>query len=184
VLFAGRPDKPFKVEPLVFPAGRCRIPRMNLMRGPCRRAALATVLSSLATLCSAAAGAAPPGSDAVSEKVREIIRKDEGDSDSRWGADPPAEEIAERGEPFAATILSGSGHAMVVIGKDGQPMGSHLRLLHVSVEGDRASASDCVLRLGEDDDRSCPPAPFTLVDCATWSVSAGAAWRRQVRQVN
>lgn len=145
---------------------------MNVLRSLCRRVVLAPALASLATLCSAAAGAEPPGSDAVTERVREIIRGDQ--ADSRWGADPPAEEIAERGEPFAATILSGSGHALVVIGTDGQPMGSHLRLLHVSVEGTHASASDCVLRLGEDDDRSCPPAPFALVDCATWSVPADA----------
>ncbi len=54
-------------------------------------------------------------------------------------------------------------------------MGSHLRLLHVSVEGDRVAASDCVLRLGRDEDRSCPPAPIALVDCATWSVPVDVA---------
>ena len=64
---------------------------------------------------------------------------------------------------------------MVVIGSDGRPMGSHLRLLHVSAEGAGATATECVLRLGDDEDRSCPPAPSSLVDCATWSVPAEAA---------
>lgn len=141
----------------------------------CLRVVLAAALACLAALCSAAAAGAapPPGSDAVTERIREILREDRGES--VWGADPPAEETAARGEPFAATALSGSGHAMVAIGSDGRPMGSHLRLLHVSVEGARASASDCVLRLGQDEDRSCPPAPFALVDCATWSLPADAA---------
>lgn len=127
-------------------------------------------------LWSAAARAAPPlppDIDAVTERIREIIAKDGGDSE--WGADPPVEELAARGEPFAATTLTGAGHALVIIGSDGRPMGHHLRLLHVSVEGARASASDCVLRLGQDEDRSCPPAPPALVDCATWSVPADAA---------
>jgi hypothetical protein len=141
---------------------------------PRPRAVLAAALACLTALCGAAAGAAPPpGSDAVTERIREILREDRGDS--VWGADPPAEETAARGEPFAATALRGSGHALVAIGSDGRPMGSHLRLLHVSVEGARASASDCVLRLGLDEDRSCPPAPLALVDCATWSVPADAA---------
>jgi hypothetical protein len=48
-------------------------------------------------------------------------------------------------------------------------------LLHVSIEGAGASVSECVLRLGQEEDQSCPPAPFTLVDCATWSVPADAA---------
>lgn len=145
---------------------------MNLLRCPCPGAVLATAFVSLMVLCSAAAGAAPPGVD-VTERVRQIIREAQGDSG--WGADPPAEEIAERGQPFAATALIGTGHAMVVIGKDGRPLGSHLRLLHVSMEGARATVSDCVLRLGEDEDRSCPPTPLALVDCATWSVPADAA---------
>jgi len=92
-----------------------------------------------------------------------------------WGADPPAKETAARGEPFAATTLSGSGHAMLAFDADGRPLGSHLWLLHVSVESAAASASECVLRLGKDDDRSCPPLPLALVDCATWSVPADAA---------
>jgi len=147
---------------------------MTIARIPCPRAVLAAALASLTALCSASAGAAPPaGIDTVTEKIREILREDRGDS--VWGADPPAAEAAARGEPFAATTLSGSGHAMLLIGSDGRPMGSHLRLLHVSVEGARASASDCVLRLGKDEDRSCPPAPLALVDCATWSVPADAA---------
>ncbi|HEV8581982.1 MAG TPA: hypothetical protein VGX68_23170 [Thermoanaerobaculia bacterium] len=148
---------------------------MTITGVPCPRAVLAAALASLTALYSAAAAGAapPPGIDAVTERVREILREDRGDA--VWGADPPAEETAARGEPFAATDLSGSGHAMLVIGKDGRPMGSHLRLLHVSVEGARASASDCVLRLGNDEDRSCPPAPLALVDCATWSVPADAA---------
>src|SRR5947199_2148690 len=85
-----------------------------------------------------------------------------------------AETIAARGEPVAATALRGAGHAMVVIGGDGLPKGSHLRLLHVSVEGARAAVDDCVLRLGQEEGRSCPPPPLALVDCATWSVPADA----------
>ncbi len=146
---------------------------MNAERSPGLRFVLATVLAGLTGLCSAAAGAAPPSIDAVTERVREIIRTDHGDSE--WGADPPAAEIAARGEPLAATSLSGSGHAMVVIGGDGLPGGSHLRLLHVSVEGARASVNECVLRLGLDEHRSCPPPPLALVDCATWSVPADSA---------
>ncbi len=126
--------------------------------------------------CGPASGAepapAPAGPDPVTERVRQIILEDGGGSE--WGADPPAGETAERGEPVAATVLSGAGHAMVVIGSDGQPAGSHLRLLHVSAEGAGASATECVLRLGDDEDRSCPPAPLSLVDCATWSVPAEA----------
>jgi hypothetical protein len=146
---------------------------MNIEGSPCARVVLAAALASLTALCSVAAGAAPPGIDAATERVREILREAAGDS--AWGADPPAEEIAARGEPFAATTLSGAGHAMVLIGGDGRPMGSHLRLLHVSLEGARASVNECVLRLGRDEDRSCPPAPLALVDCATWSVPADAA---------
>ncbi|HVR99427.1 MAG TPA: hypothetical protein VMW27_22585, partial [Thermoanaerobaculia bacterium] len=145
---------------------------MNILVRPSLRGLLAAALASLA-LCSAPAGAAPPGTEAVTERVREIIRKDR--ADSEWGADPPAEETAGRGEPFAATALTGVGHALVAIASDGRPMGSHLRLLHVSVEGAGASASECVLRLGQDEDQSCPPAPLALVDCATWSVPAEAA---------
>ena len=153
---------------------------MSIAGSPRRRIVLAAALASLTALCgaaTAAAEAAPPGTDpvtdAVTNKVREVLREDGGTS--AWGAEPPAEEIAARGEPVAATALTGSGHAMVVIGADGRPLGSHLRLLHVSVEGDRATASECVLRLGQDEDRSCPPAPLALVDCATWSVPADAA---------
>ena len=127
--------------------------------------------------CGPASGAepapAPAGPDAVTERVRQIILEDGGGSE--WGADPPAGETAERGEPVAATVLSGAGHALVVIDSDGRPAGSHLRLLHVSAEGAGASATECVLRLGGDEDRSCPPAPSSLVDCATWSVPAEAA---------
>jgi len=146
---------------------------MNLLRWPCLRVVLAAVLGNLMALCSPAAKAAPPGFDAATERVRESIREARGDS--YWGADPPAEEIASRGEPSAATVLSGAGHALVVIGQDGRPMGSQLRLLHVSVEGARASANDCMLRIGQDEDRSCPPVPLALVDCAAWSVPADAA---------
>jgi hypothetical protein len=127
--------------------------------------------------CGPASGAepapAPAGPDAVTERVRQIILEDGGGAE--WGADPPAGETAERGEPVAATVLSGAGHALVVIDSDGRPAGSHLRLLHVSAEGAGASATECVLRLGDDEDRSCPPVPFSLVDCATWSVPAAAA---------
>ncbi len=144
-----------------------------MVRCACPRVVLATALASFMALCGAAARAATPGADAVTERIREILRKEGGDS--KWGADPPAEETATRGEPFAATALSGVGHAMVVIGGDGRPMGSHLWLMHVNVEGARASVSECVLRLGQDEDRSCPPAPLALVDCATWSVPADAA---------
>lgn len=144
---------------------------MNLGWSPCPRGVLAAALASLMTLSSAAA--APPGSDAVTEKVREILREDRADSD--WGAEPPAEETVARGEPFAATALRGSGHAMVAIGSDGRPMGTHLRLLHVNLEGALVSVSECELRLGLEDEQSCPPPPSALVDCATWSVPADAA---------
>jgi len=124
-------------------------------------------------LCSAAAWAATPGTDAVTERIREILRED--GAESEWGADPPAKEIATRGEPFAATTLGGVGHAMVLIGSDGRPRGSQLWLRHARVEGDRASVSECVLHLGKDEDRSCPPAPPALVECATWSVPLDTA---------
>src|SRR4051794_19339803 len=102
---------------------------MTIAGVPCPRVVLAAMLTAL---CSVAAGAAPPpGSDAVTERVREILQEDGGNSE--WGADPPADETAARGEPFAATTLSGSGHAMLLLDKDGRPLGSHLRLLHVSV---------------------------------------------------
>lgn len=147
---------------------------MSISGIPCPRVVAAVVaLACLTALCSAPAGAAPPPGTTVTERIREILREDRGDL--VWGADPPAKETAARGEPFAATTLSGSGHAMLLIGSAGRPMGSHLRLLHVSVEGALASASDCVLRLGRDEDRSCPPAPLALVDCATWSLPADAA---------
>lgn len=140
----------------------------------CPRVVLAATLAGFTALCGEAAEAAPPtGFDAATERIREILREDGGDS--AWGAEPPVAEIVSRGEPFAATTLSGAGHAMVLIGSDGQPKGSHLRLLHVRVEGARASASECELRLGQDKDRSCPPAPPALVDCATWSMPADAA---------
>jgi hypothetical protein len=148
---------------------------MTIARIPCSRVVLAAALACLTVLCSAPAGAAPPppGIDAVTERIREILKEDGGDPE--WGADPPAAETATRAEPSAATTLSGSGHAMVMFGSDGRPMGHHLRLLHVSVEGDRVSASDCVLSLGRDEDRSCPPAPLALVSCAAWSVPADVA---------
>ena len=83
----------------------------------CPRIVLAATLACFTVLCGPAAGvagaaeAAPPaGSDAVIEKIREIIHEDGGDS--AWGVEPPAAEIASRGEPFAATVLSGAGHAM------------------------------------------------------------------------
>jgi hypothetical protein len=135
-------------------------------RGP----ALLAALAGLVALGGQAAAA--PSPDPVTERVRQILGEDGGDAE--WGAEPPAGEIAERGEPVAVTILSGVGHALVMIDADGQPAGSHLRLLHVGAEGAGASATECVLRLGLDQDRSCPPAPPALVDCATWSVPAEA----------
>src|SRR5687768_9358581 len=125
---------------------------MALVSNCSRSGALAAAVVGLASLCGQAAAANPaaPGADAV---VRQILLQDGGDAE--WGAEPPEATIAERGEPVAVTVLSGVGHALVSIGSDGQPMGSHLRLLHVSTEGAGASATDCVLRLGLDDDRSC-----------------------------
>ncbi len=137
------------------------------MGAPRPRAVLAALVS-LTALCSAAEAAPPAGFDAATEKVREILR--ERDASSTWGADPPVEEIAARGEPFAATVLSGAGHALLAFDSEGRPMGAHLLLLQVRVEGSIASANECVLRLGKDEDRSCPPAPMAVVDCATWSV--------------
>jgi hypothetical protein len=123
-------------------------------------------------LCGAAAWAATPDTGAVTERVREIIRNDGGES--VWDAEPPAKEIAALAEPFAATALTGAGHAMILIDSEGRPRGSQLVLLHVSVEGAHASASECELNLGPDK-QSCPPAPFALVDCATWSVPSDTA---------
>jgi len=134
---------------------------------------LATALASLTVLRGAAAETAPPKSDAVTDRIREIIGRVGGDS--HWGADPAAKEIAERGQPVEATWLTGSGHAWVALSSDGKPIGAHLWLSHVKVEGDLATASDCVLRLWNDEDASCPPAPLSIVDCATWSVPADAA---------
>lgn len=129
----------------------------------------------LASLCGHAAAAtqAAPALDSVTERVRQILARDGGDAE--WGAEPPEVTVAERGEPVAVTVLAGVGHAVVMIGSDGRPAGSHLTLLHVSAEGASASATECVLRLGLEDDRSCPPAPPALVDCATWSVPAETA---------
>jgi hypothetical protein len=143
---------------------------MTIVGTPRPRAILAAVLASL-TLCGAAAAASPPDSDAfnaATEKVREVLRDDH--ASSRWGADPPTEDFADRGEPFAATVLSGTGHSLLAFDSEGRPAGGHLFLLHVRVEGSLASATECVLRLGKDGDRSCPPAPMAIVDCATWSV--------------
>ena len=146
---------------------------MILTRIPCPRVVLAAALACLLVLCGGAVEAAgPPGLDATG-RVREILKEDGGEPE--WGADSPAAETATRAEPVSATTLSGSGHAMVMFGSDGRPMGHHLRLLYVSVEGDRVSASDCVLSLGRDEDRSCPPAPLALVSCAAWSVPADVA---------
>lgn len=133
----------------------------------CPRAALAALVS-LTALCGAARAAPPAEFDAATEKVREVLRED--GASSFWGADPPAKEIADRGEPFAATVLSGAGHSLLAFDSEGRPLGSHLSLLHVRVEGPVASATECELRLGKDENRSCPPAPIAVVDCATWSV--------------
>ena len=137
----------------------------------CPRAVLAALVS-LTALCSAARAAPPADFDAPTEKVREVLRQD---GPSRWGADPPAKEIADRGEPFAATVLSGAGHSLMGFDSEGRPLGSHLFLLHVRVEGSVASATECGLRLGKDGDRSCPPVPMAFVDCWTWSVPAETA---------
>lgn len=137
----------------------------------------AIVLASLMALSGAAARAAAPDTDAVTQRARDILQRYDADE---WGVDPPAKEIAARGEPFAATALTGVGHAMLIIGSDGRPKGVHLWLQHVSVEGARAEVSDCVLRLGNEN-RSCPPAPFSLVECVTWSMPADAA-RAAIRE--
>ncbi|HEV7669861.1 MAG TPA: hypothetical protein VGS22_15160 [Thermoanaerobaculia bacterium] len=50
---------------------------MNTVRSRRRRVVLATVLASLTALSGAAAETAPPSIDAVTEKVREIIRRDD-----------------------------------------------------------------------------------------------------------
>src|SRR5688572_13531563 len=112
-----------------------------------RSPALAAALAALAALCGQAAAAAPE-LDAVTERVRQILRRDGGDAE--WGAEPPEGALAERGAPVAVTVLSGAGHALVAIGADGQPLGSHLMLLHLSAEGAGAAATECVLRLGLD----------------------------------
>lgn len=137
------------------------------------RIIFAAALASLAALCGAAAETASPSQDAVTERIREIIRRVGGDK--RWGADPAAAEIAERGQPVEATWLTGSGHALVGIGSDGKPIGAHLWLNHVKVDGDLATVSECVLRLGIDENKSCPPAPLAIVDCTSWNVPADGA---------
>ncbi len=147
--------------------------RMSIARSRRLRVVLATALATLTTLCGAVAETAPPSNDAVTDRIREIIRRVGGDS--HWGADSAAKEIAERGQPVEATWLTGSGHAWVALSSDGKPIGAHLWLQHVKVEGDLAAASECVLRLGQDEDASCPPAPLAVVDCATWNVPADAA---------
>ena len=131
------------------------------------------VLASLMVLSSAAAWAAAQDTDPVTQRAREILQRHR--ADSEWGADPPAKEVASRGEPFAATSLTGAGHAMILIDSEGRLRGTHLWLRHVSVEGDRATASECELRLGPEEERSCPPKPFSLVECATWSVPVDTA---------
>jgi hypothetical protein len=73
-------------------------------------------------------------------KVREVLRDDR--ASFTWGADPPAEEIAARGEPFAATVLSGSGHALLAFDSEGRPLSSYLSLLHVRMEGSVASVNE------------------------------------------
>lgn len=146
---------------------------MRTAQSRLRRIVFAAVLASFAALCGAAAETAPPGHDAVTDRIRAIIGRIGGDS--RWGADPAAEEFAKRSQPVEATWLTGSGHALVGIGSDGKPLGSHLGLQHVKVEGDRATASECVLRLGVEENKSCPPAPLSIVDCATWELPADAA---------
>ncbi len=146
---------------------------MNIAPSRRRRIVLAAALEAFAGLRGAVAENGPPGVDPVTGRIREIIRQSRGDE--YWGAEPPAQEVAKRGTPVEATILTGSGHAMVMIDSDGRPLGSQLRLLHVKVDGDLAAASECVLRLGKEEDRSCPPAPFAFVDCATWTVPADAA---------
>src|SRR5687768_16485426 len=99
---------------------------MALVSNCSRSGALAAAVVGLASLCGQAAAANPaaPGADAVTERVRQILLQDGGDAE--WGAQPPEATIAERGEPVAVTVLSGVGHALVSIGSDGQPMGSHL----------------------------------------------------------
>ncbi|HEV7669869.1 MAG TPA: hypothetical protein VGS22_15200 [Thermoanaerobaculia bacterium] len=146
---------------------------MSIARSRRPRVVLATALASLAALCGAAAETAPPSIDPVTDRIREIIRREGGDS--RWGADPAAKEIAERGQPVEATWLTGSGHAWIALSSDGKPIGAHLWLSHVKVDGDLATASDCVLRLGQEEHASCPPAPLAVVDCATWNVPADVA---------
>ena len=76
-----------------------------------RNVALAAVFTGVTVLCGSASGAepTPTSADAVTERVRQIILEDGGGTE--WGADPPAGETAERGEPIAATVLSGAGHA-------------------------------------------------------------------------
>jgi|GEM_PF-6617940 len=84
----------------------------------CPRAVLAAFVS-LTALCSAARAAPPADFDAPTEKVREVLRQD---GPSRWDADPPAKEIADRGEPFAATVLSGAGHSLMGFDSEGRPL--------------------------------------------------------------
>lgn len=135
--------------------------------------ALASVAAGWVAAESTAPAPQPAAFDTVTASAREVIRDHQ--ADSEWGADPPDAAIAERGEPVSATVLAGAGHALVAIGSDGRPAGAQLWFQHVRLEGDGAASTECVLRVGLDDDRSCPPVPTSLVDCATWSVPAEAA---------
>ena len=146
---------------------------MNIPRSHIFREALLFALAGFAALPSLAAEGAPPATDAVTERIQQIIERIGGEH--RWGADPAEKEIADRGMPIEATWMTGAGHSLIGIGSDGRPIGGHLWLNHVKVEGDLATATECVLGLGRDDHTSCPPAPLSVVDCTTWSVPAESA---------
>ena len=134
--------------------------------------ALAAALG-LVTPSATAAEIAPPVTDPVTDRIRQIIERIGGGH--RWGADPAEKEIADRGMPIEATWMTGAGHSLVGIGSDGRPIGGHLWLNHVKVEGDLVTATECSLGLGLNDDGRCPPPLFSVVDCTTWSVPAEPA---------
>src|SRR5262245_60441351 len=88
-------------------------PRTRLGNLP-RIAAFAVALASFAAfsaLPSRAVEALPPGAgDAITQTVREVLHDQR--ADAYWGAEPPTNEIADRGEPVAVTVLGGAGHAL------------------------------------------------------------------------
>ncbi len=149
---------------------------MDITKG-CRGSfVLLAALSTFAGSAAADEGPAPgpnPLYTQATEKVRQVIEQFAGSK--TWDAEPPRDEIAKRGQPVEATWVNGSGHALVAFDSNGNPAGAHLWLQHAKIEGDRATTTECVLRLGQDGNWVCPPSRVSIVDCKTWSVPVESA---------